>query len=192
MARHAVLREHGITRDSLQTAVSSGDDLFLDNTSHGGRLGTPASDLPLDMPLTSLDESRWRSTLAHHAPEGAGPEQIADGIAVVWLGIDRALHPVIGMRGVVALFDRSLHVTAATFPWIADNHQRGLPALDCAALKAAVRRQTPVEAAAGGLALFTEFHDLLASLVGPSLTVELLRSVWTQPSGAAPAQDTSQ
>lgn len=192
MPRRADREGHAMADEWPHAVVSSQDDLVLGNAGRGCRLATPAVVRILDMPLTSLDESRWRSTVAHHAPEGAGPAQIADGIVLIWLDIDRALHPVIGMRGVVALFDRSLHVTSTHFPWIADNHQRGLPELECSALKAALRGRTPVEASAAGLALFIVFHDLLASLVGPSLTVELLRSVWIQPSGAAPAQDTSQ
>jgi hypothetical protein len=46
-------------------------------------------------------------------------------------------------------------------------------------------------AAAGGSALFLRFHDLLASLVGASLTDRLLRSVWTHSSAVSPVQDTS-
>ena len=35
------------------------------------------------------------------------------------------------------------------------------------------------------------FHELLATLVGPSLTERLLRSVWADSSSGPPAQDTS-
>ena len=52
-------------------------------------------------------------------------------------------------------------------------------------------QQAAAEAAAGGTALFQSFHELLASLVGASLTDRLLRSVWAHSSGASPAQDTS-
>ena len=44
--------------------------------------------------------------------------------------------------------------------------------------------------AGGGGLLLQTFYELLASLVGPSLTGRLLDAVWTPPS-SAPAQDTS-
>ena len=43
----------------------------------------------------------------------------------------------------------------------------------------------------GGGALLQTFYELLASLVGPSLTERLLRSVWAHSSSGPPAQDTS-
>lgn len=37
--------------------------------------------------------------------------------------------------------------------------------------------------------LFDTFHDLLASMVGPSLTERLLRFVWADGSGGSAAKD---
>jgi hypothetical protein len=92
---------------------------------------------------------------------------------------------------VAALYNRSLHLTAAAYPWVAIGHQGATAAVDPSALKAALEQQAAAEAAAGGLALFQSFHDLLASLVGASLTGRLLQSVWARSAGASPAQDTS-
>ena len=143
------------------------------------------------MPLKSQDGRRWRAPLGGRIPDGAHAGQVADAVAAIWREIDQALHPIIGHRGVAALYQRSLSLSAAAYPWLA-MEQRGIPAaVDPAALHAALVQQTGAEAAAGGNALFHSFHQLLASLVGASLTERLLRSVWDHSPGAAPAQDTS-
>ena len=135
--------------------------------------------------------SHWPAPLGGRIPDGAHAGQVADAVVAIWLEIDQALHPIIGHRGVAALYERSLSLTAAAYPWLA-LEQRGMPAaVDPAALRAALVQQTGAQAAAGGNALFHSFHQLLASLVGASLTERLLRSVWDHSPGAAPAQDTS-
>jgi hypothetical protein len=121
--------------------------------------------------------------------DGADAEQLADAIVAVWLDIDRALHPIIGRRGVAALYHRSLKLTAAAHPWLAVGHADAQAAVEPSALRAALVQQAPADAAAAGGALFETFHGLLASLVGKSLTTRLLHAVWDQPAGASPAQD---
>ena len=135
--------------------------------------------------------SHWPAPLGGRVPDGAHAGQVADAVVALWLEIDQALHPIIGHRGVAALYERSLVLTAAAYPWLAIE-QRGIPAaVDPAALRAALVQQTGAEAAACANALFHSFHQLLVSLVGASLTERLLRSVWDHSPGAAPAQDTS-
>ena len=69
-------------------------------------------------------------------------EQVADAIVAIWLEIDQALHPIIGHRGVAALYNRSLHLTAAAYPWLAMG-QHGVPAaVDPSALRAALVQQS--------------------------------------------------
>ena len=143
------------------------------------------------MPSESPEANRWLATLTLRTPPSAGVEQIADAIVVIWLEINQALHPIIGYRGVAALFNRSLKIAISEFSWLGDGHQGVLAAVDAAALKATLLRQTPETALAGGITLFVTFHELLASLVGPSLTDQLLAAVWTQPSGVPPEQESS-
>ena len=118
-------------------------------------------------------------------------DAIADATVLIWLEIEVALHPIIGPRGVAALYNRSLTLAAVAHPWLTNGHLGGLSAIDPAALKAALAQQDPAEAAEGGCAVFRSFRALLTSLVGASLTDRLLRPVWTHASGASPAQDTS-
>ncbi len=143
------------------------------------------------MPLENQLGHRWPAPLADRVSDGADAEEVAGAIVAVWQEIDQALRPIIGHRGVAALYSRSLSLTAAGYPWLAIDQPATPAAIDPSGLRAALVQQAAAEAAAGGSALFHSFHELLASLVGPSLTERLLRSVWTHPSGTSPTQDTS-
>jgi hypothetical protein len=130
-------------------------------------------------------------TLAQRAAEGADAPQIADAIVQTWKQIDAALAPIIGKGSVAVLYLRSVHLIEPAHPWLA-HMQTGVPSVvDLAALKAILSRQDSETAAAAGGALLQTFYELLASLVGPSLTERLLRTVWENPLSGTPAQDTS-
>jgi hypothetical protein len=143
------------------------------------------------MPPERQEERRWRAPLGDRLSAGTDVGQVADTILTVWQEIDRALGPIVGDRGVAAMYNRSLKLTAVAHPWLASASPDMLAAVDLPALKAALLQQTAAQAAAGGSALFETFRELLASLVGAALTERLLRSVWTPSSGASPAQDPS-
>ena len=105
--------------------------------------------------------------------------------------INVVLSPVLGARGVVALFNRSDHLCAASQPWLAG--LRDVPKLEagCEALVALLAQREPDEALSSGEAYLQTFHDLLLSLIGPSLTERLLRTVWPPISSGTTAQETS-
>jgi hypothetical protein len=124
------------------------------------------------------------------APD-ADAEQVADAIGQVWVEVELALSPIIGQRGVAALMHRSLRLVGGRHPWLGQGQPAKSPEVDRTALRAAILLQTAPEAIRGGLALLQAFRDLLASLIGAALTEQLLRIVWTQPTGAPPAQDIS-
>ena len=131
--------------------------------------------------------------LANRVRADAEASQVAEAVEAIWLEIDAALTPIVGQRGLVALYKRSLYVAATVHPWL-DGLQEGVPpAMDLARIRTAFARQTGAAAVAGGCAMFHAIHDLLESMVGPSLTERLLRPVWAlSPHGpAAHAQDTT-
>jgi len=82
------------------------------------------------MTLASHESRRWPAPLADRATYDASAEQIAGAIVAVCLEIDQALHPTIGHRGVAALLNRSLSLTAAAYPWLARDHPGVLVAFD--------------------------------------------------------------
>ena len=128
--------------------------------------------------------------LAREVDAGADAEQIADAIISIWHEIDGALYPVVGQRGVASLYKRSLHLTSPAYPWLADLRDDIQAAMDLAALRSVLVQQSSADAAAGGGDLLQTFHELLASLVGASLTERLLRSIWAPSANGPPTQDT--
>ena len=97
--------------------------------------------------------------------------------AATWRLVAAQLAPVIGARGLEVLFGRALHMTSATYPWLAVSEDRGgrtdlLPSLaECLA------RQDPATAAEASYALLSRFTELLTTLIGESLTTRLLAPV---------------
>lgn len=128
--------------------------------------------------------------LARGRDGDASAAQIAEAVFVKCRAIEAALTPIIGQRGVAALHRRSLHLAARSHPWLAGAMADDPASQDWAILKALLSRQTSADAAAGGAAFLQSFNDLLGSLVGPSLTERLLRSIWIDFMGAPPTQDT--
>lgn len=141
--------------------------------------------------MESQESGRIAAPLANRVGTDANAAQIADAMVATWQEIDAALTPIVGSKGVVALYRRSLYLTGAAHPWLAGTHEGTQAAIDLAALKSAVAQQSSADAALGGNALLQTFYQLLGSLVGPSLTERLLRSVWEHSSSGPPAQDTT-
>jgi hypothetical protein len=132
---------------------------------------------------------RWAAPLAARLGDDPDAAQITDTTIGVWREIEDALHPLIGHRGVAALYNRSVSLTAPAYPWLAIGHKGALDAIDTSALKGALEQQTPEECAAAGSALLQSFHELLANLIGGSLTDRLLRAVWQHSLPHAPVHD---
>jgi len=143
------------------------------------------------MSLENQPSRRVASPLARRVGADADAAQIAEAIFSIWEEIDDALTPIIGPQGLVALYRRTLHLTSAAHPWMALGREGVQTAMAPAELKTRLAQRTRADAAAAGGAFLRTFDDLLASLVGPSLTERLLRSVWENSSSGAPAQDTS-
>jgi len=138
-------------------------------------------------------ESRQIATgLAHRIEQGADGAQIADIIISILQEIDTVLYPIIGKRGVAALYKRSLYLTGPSHPWLAGNHE-GIPmTMDLQDLKSIFGRQDSAAiVATGGAVLLQTFYELLISLVGPSLTERIFRSVWANSLSGPTASDTS-
>ena len=120
-----------------------------------------------------------------------GTAAVADTMVWAWRDIAEVLVPLVGQLGVAALFNRSLHLTHKTFPWLAVPPAGIEAAIDLDALHALLNLQGAVSATAGGEALLRNFRDLLATLIGQSLTERLLFPVWEKYLNASPAQDPS-
>lgn len=113
----------------------------------------------------------------------ARPETAADAPRLAawaccsWRSIAAHLTPVIGARGMHALFMRSLQLTSTAYPWLAA--AQDIDTDTCvASLGAALAKHDIGQAIAAVNALFVAFIELLASLIGESLTEQLLQLAW--------------
>ena len=131
------------------------------------------------------------ATLTRLATDGADALRIADSAVAVWHELDAALSPIIGRRGVAALFKRSLVLTAPVHPslvaahWVVETQQ------DFDSLRASLKQQSAANAIATNGALLRQFVDLLTTLIGESLTERLLQSVLDNPQRHGAAQEPS-
>ena len=143
------------------------------------------------VPMPSQVSDGIAAFLGKRRGSGDGPEQTVETIAAIFREIDQALTPIIGPRGVAALYKRSLHLASQTYPWLSIPHEGVPTAMDVTALTTALARRTRAEAAFAGALVLQTFYELLTTLVGPSLTERLLRSVWANFLGGAPVPDTT-
>lgn len=142
--------------------------------------------------MDSRESSRFTAPLARRVAEGAGSREIADAVGAMWSDIASALQPVVGRRGVAALFRRTLHLATARYPWLVPPKAERADALDSLAeLATLFAAQPPTVAMEAGSELFTIFRELLTTLIGARLSERLLQAAWSPPSSAPSAQDPS-
>lgn len=96
----------------------------------------------------------------------------------MWEAVYAALSPVLGPGGVVALYKRTLHLARADHPWLAAPYESTVPPGDFSALRAALAEQSSAVAGAAHDSMLQTLHQLLDTLIGPSLTARLLQAVW--------------
>ena len=144
------------------------------------------------MSPTPTERSRIAAALERRAGPKPNADQLADAVVTVWREIDNVLTPIIGARGLAALHGRSLYLSSLEFAWLNNAHGTAvLTEIDFDGLRRNFMTQPMMELQAGANALLHTFHDLLASLVGASLTERLLHAIWDNPSGGHAAQDVS-
>jgi len=124
-------------------------------------------------------------------PASAGDSEfIATAAVARWEVIVDTLTPVLGQRGVSALYRRCLTMAGRLHPCLLEAYEdTELPAFK--KLRKALLRQPPEVSAAATDASLETFHELLNSLVGSSLTQRLLGAAWSPTFSGSPAQDKS-
>ena len=124
------------------------------------------------------DLEQLRSRLAKLTAEGADSRVVAAEAVSTWRDVDAALSPIIGQRGVAALFNRSLSLTVPAYDWLDTVRDGAVQTGDFSALHEALSQQTTSNGVAANCALLQKFGDVLTKLIGESLTARLLRPVW--------------
>ena len=128
---------------------------------------------------------------AQLSAQGVNAGQTADAAVATWRDIYDVLSPIIGQRGVTALYKRSLYLSRDDYPWLAAVAEGALQASDFTRLRTALAQQSSANAAAANSALLHAFTELLTNLIGASLTERLLLSVWDHPSNGHAVQETT-
>lgn len=131
------------------------------------------------MPQETPDSRPISAALARKAADGASAEVIAATVITAFVAIEASLTPIIGAGGVVAMYHRSLLRVGSSRPWLSGGDStRTRTQIDVAGLRSSLAERAVADAADAGGALLQTFCDLLASLIGASLTERLLRDVW--------------
>lgn len=139
--------------------------------------------------MESQTSSRILAALAVRTRNGTGEGGTATGVVAICEDIGAALTPIIGSRGVAALYKRSLYLTAQAHPALLGLQEQVLAEMDPSPLMTALTPLSDAEAARVGGALLIAFYELIGSLVGLSLTERLLRSLWDRPLSDPPASE---
>lgn len=119
-----------------------------------------------------------RRLLAHHAGVAPDAGRVAEATLGIWQQVADRLAPVIGVRGVAILFSRALHLTRTDFPWLVLDGGHVENAAQLASLKTRLAERDPDDASAASYALLVNVIEILATLLGESLTERLLEPVW--------------
>ncbi len=125
-----------------------------------------------------LRHAAIRSTLARHVGGVPDASVVAEAALGAWQQVAERLEPVIGARGVAVLFGRALHLTRKRFAWLVVAWDPADSGASLTHLKACIEARATEDAAQAGCALLATFTELLATLIGESLTERLLGPVW--------------
>lgn len=126
----------------------------VDDTEHGA----PAT---ADGPIR--EETRFPVT----------PSAIAE-----WRDVDRDVSATIGYRGTAAVLRLAIATAKRRHAWLPEQPDGSSFDVCLTSLDSVLDGQGPEEAVAGKLAVQLAFRSLLASLVGPALTEQLLDATW--------------
>jgi hypothetical protein len=121
------------------------------------------------------------AVLAKRVGPCADGAEVADAAIAIWHDFATELQSIIGRQGVVALFNRSIGVTARTHPWLSSSRAPDDQSVDINGLQAAIAQQSCEAAIAGSGELLRTFYDLLQSLIGAGLCEQLLDSARDDP-----------
>lgn len=127
--------------------------------------------------MDGLNSNTLIAALVERVGDSPDASQTALTVEAIWREINASLSPVLGERGVAAIYKRSLYVTT-NYPWLMRLHRDVDGVIDVNALSSAFREQPGPDASSAARALLQSFYLLLTTLIGASLTERLFRSVW--------------
>lgn len=109
---------------------------------------------------------------------GRQPGRVAEVAIDLWERLSAGLVMIIGNDGFAALYDRSVHLASATHPWLVPDEPPAGSHSRFARLKSCLQARTPDEAREATVLLLGTFTDVLVTLIGQTLTTNILRAAW--------------
>lgn len=106
------------------------------------------------------------------------PAYLLDDALQLWEHLCEELVPIIGSGGFGALYQRSLNLASQDFPWIVGNDPSAAVHTSFRELTSLLSHRDPAEATEAMIAVMIIFTDVLAKLIGTSLTARILSSAW--------------
>lgn len=105
------------------------------------------------------------------------PARVAETSAELWRGLELHLSAIVGERGFVSLYERSVHQASRDYPWLG-GQPSPLAAVPFGELQQRLQEQAMPSAAQGSIALLSIFIDTLTLLIGELVTTSILRAAW--------------
>ena len=127
------------------------------------------------------DPSQQRQQIIARLLAQQSENTIADTAVSHWEKLADEIISVVGEAGFVSLYERSLHLAEATFPWLSPGSaplQSPSHSHRFVELGLRLADHTPAQARTAHGLLLTLFTDILASLIGEQLTSSILRAAW--------------
>ena len=146
--------------------------------------------------MTVPDNAALRDLALRVLAQHAGPAPDAAAVAAAarraYDDLVRVSAPLIGTAGVEALTGRALHLAKREYPRLAQTREPDQAEGLFAQIVVDLGRQDPAAATDAAIAVFATFTRLLATFIGESLTVGLLRKAWPGAFSDASAWETEE
>lgn len=126
--------------------------------------------------MTSAPDHPRRKMMAAALAER--PEAVVEISIWFWNRLAPELIAIVGTGGFRPLYARSVKLAGKRFPWLSSGLATPDYAGEFSELRSRLGGQSLAEAALASEDLFNVFFDLLASLIGESLTNQILNSAW--------------
>ncbi|MHA4871120.1 hypothetical protein ACXZ1M_25875 [Duganella sp. PWIR1] len=120
------------------------------------------------------DEQRYRTIQRKVLCE---PARVAEVSVALWIQLELQLSAIIGERGFITLYARSVHQASQTYPWLADQASP-LGAAPFTELQQRLQARGMPESGEASIALLSIFIDTLTLLIGELVTTSILRAAW--------------
>ena len=105
-------------------------------------------------------------------------EMAVDALIALWDRVSAQIILLVGEGGFDSLFERSVHLSQSQYPWLSVSLLAGQTERRFSNLKLSLQAQPQALASEANRLLLVTFTDILASLIGESLTASVLDSAW--------------